>query len=93
MQSSSLYTHNFFSASFCQELTEGRGVDVVVEALGNPVTFKQAVQSIRDGGRAVMVGLAAAGVTADVDISKLVRREVSSLPSPLSDFLATGWNN
>lgn len=64
-----------------KEITGGRGVDIAVEALGNPATFMQAVQSIRDGGRAVMVGLAPFGVTANVDISKLVRREVRIIGS------------
>lgn len=64
-----------------QEITGGRGVDIAIEALGNPKTFIQATQAVRDGGRAVMVGLAPAGVTAGVDISKLVRRKVKFLVS------------
>eukprot|EP00976_Prorocentrum_cordatum_P061208 1176209-Prorocentrum_minimum.AAC.5 len=39
-----------------REATGGRGVDVALEALGSPVTFRQAVMAVRDGGRAVMVG-------------------------------------
>jgi len=59
-----------------REITGGRGVDIAVEALGKPATFKQAALSVRDGGRAVMVGLAPFGVTADVDITRLVRRQI-----------------
>lgn len=47
-----------------------------MEALGKPSTFNQAVMSVRDGGRAVMVGLAPFGATTDVEISRLVRRQV-----------------
>lgn len=54
-------------------------MDIAVEALGKAATFKQAVLSVREGGRAVMVGLAPFGVGAEVDISKLVRREVCSV--------------
>ncbi|BBM98128.1 succinate semialdehyde reductase (NADPH) [Marchantia polymorpha subsp. ruderalis] len=64
-----------------REITGGRGVDIAIEALGNPKTFIQATQAVRDGGRAVMVGLAPAGVTAGVDISKLVRRKVKIIGS------------
>lgn len=47
-----------------------------MEALGKPATFNQAIMSVRDGGRAVMVGLAPFGVTSEVEISRLVRRQV-----------------
>jgi succinate semialdehyde reductase (NADPH) len=57
-------------------LTDGRGVDVAFEALGRPETFRQAVSSVRDGGRAVMVGIAAQGVTASIEITHLVRRGI-----------------
>lgn len=52
------------------------GVDVAVEALGKPLTFMQTVQSVRDGGKAVMIGLSAAGAVGEVDINRLVRRQV-----------------
>lgn len=47
-----------------------------MEALGKPATFKQAIMSVRDGGRAVMIGLAPWGATADIEITRLVRRQV-----------------
>ncbi|CAI5530305.1 unnamed protein product, partial [Closterium sp. Naga37s-1] len=53
-------------------ITGGRGVDVAVEALGRAETFGQTVHAVRDGGRAVMVGIAAAGTTAAVDITRLI---------------------
>jgi 2-desacetyl-2-hydroxyethyl bacteriochlorophyllide A dehydrogenase len=40
-----------------QELTGGRGVDVVLELVGLPVTMRQAVQSLAILGRAALVGL------------------------------------
>lgn len=52
------------------------GVDVAVEALGRPQTFMQCVQSVRDGGKAVMIGLTLAGAKGEVDINHLVRRQV-----------------
>ncbi|CAM6089909.1 unnamed protein product [Calypogeia fissa] len=64
-----------------KEITGGRGVDIAVEALGKASTFVQAVQSVREGGKAVMVGLAPFGVMAEVDLTKLVRREVRIIGS------------
>ena len=51
-------------------------MDVAVEALCKAATFTQGVLAVRDGGRAVMVGIAPAGVTAAVDITRIVRRNV-----------------
>ncbi|KAG0586878.1 hypothetical protein KC19_2G124300 [Ceratodon purpureus] len=64
-----------------REITGGRGVDIAVEALGKPATFNQAVMSVRDGGRAVMIGLAPSGVTSEVDITRLVRRQIKIVGS------------
>ena len=40
-----------------RDLTDGEGVDVVVDAVGASVTKKQAVQATRPGGAAVWIGL------------------------------------
>jgi succinate semialdehyde reductase (NADPH) len=64
-----------------REVTRGRGVDVAFEALGRPETFAQAVEAVRDGGRVVAVGIAPSGVTASVEITRLVRRKVRILGS------------
>ena len=51
-------------------------MDVAVEALGRPQTFMQCTQSVKDGGKAVMIGLAQAGSVGEIDINRLVRRKV-----------------
>ncbi len=40
------------------ELTEGEGPDVVIEAIGLPVTYRQAVESVAHCGRVVYIGYA-----------------------------------
>ena len=55
---------------FGQEITGGVGVDIAVEALGKPQTFFQCTQSVRDGGKAVMVGLTQTGAMGEVDINR-----------------------
>jgi succinate semialdehyde reductase (NADPH) len=62
------------------ELTEG-GADVVFEVLGSERTFTQALAMVRDGGRLVAVGIAPAGVTAPVEITRLVRRSIHVIGS------------
>lgn len=64
-----------------KEMTDGRGVDIAVEALGNPKTFVQATLAIRDGGKAVIVGLAPMGGVAEIDLVRLVRRQVRIIGS------------
>ncbi|PHT44288.1 hypothetical protein CQW23_18313 [Capsicum baccatum] len=64
-----------------EEITGGLGVDVAVEALGKPQTFLQCVQSVRDGGKAVMIGLAQSGAKGEVDINHLVRRQIKVIGS------------
>lgn len=39
-----------------RRLTQGRGVDVVIEAAGRPEAVAQALDLVRDGGRVVVVG-------------------------------------
>ncbi|KAI3972801.1 hypothetical protein MKX01_019459 [Papaver californicum] len=64
-----------------KEITGGMGVDIAVEALGLPQTFLQCTQSVRDGGKAVMIGLAPTGVIGEIDITRLVRRQVKIIGS------------
>ncbi|ESR39670.1 PKS ER domain-containing protein [Citrus sinensis] len=64
-----------------REITGGMGVDIAVEALGKPQTFLQCVQSVKDGGKAVMIGLAQSGAVGEVDINRLVRRKIQVIGS------------
>ena len=60
-----------------RELTDGRGVDVAFEALGRPQTILTAFNTVRDGGRVVVVGLAATGDAVSIPITPFVRRSIS----------------
>jgi succinate semialdehyde reductase (NADPH) len=64
-----------------REATDGRGPDVVFEAIGSPATFRQASQMVADGGRCVMIGIAGPGVTGEVEITRLVRRKLQVIGS------------
>lgn len=64
-----------------RELTDGRGADLVFEAIGHPVTFRQATEMAADGGRVVAVGIAPAGIAGEVEITRLVRRKLQLLGS------------
>lgn len=75
-----------------RELTDGAGADIVFEAIGLPATFRQATDMVADGGRCVMIGIAPGGRTAEVEITRLVRRKLQILGSfggrPRSDLAA-----
>lgn len=43
-------------AAMIRTRTGGRGVDVVIEASGNPVAVSHALDLVRDGGRVIVVG-------------------------------------
>ena len=58
-------------------LTDGKGVDVAFEALGRGQTIETAFNCVRDGGRVVVVGLAAAGDMVSIPITPFVRRSIS----------------
>jgi S-(hydroxymethyl)glutathione dehydrogenase/alcohol dehydrogenase len=64
-----------------RELTCGGGVAVAFEAIGRPETFRQATEVAADGGRCVMVGIAPVGLTAEVEVTRLVRRKLQILGS------------
>jgi S-(hydroxymethyl)glutathione dehydrogenase/alcohol dehydrogenase len=69
------------AAAAVQEHTDGRGVDVAFEALGRPETIVHAFGSVRDGGRVVVVGIAAGSTTVPIEITRLVRRGVRLIGS------------
>jgi succinate semialdehyde reductase (NADPH) len=64
-----------------REITDGRGADVVFEAIGHPGTVRQATEAVADGGRVVLVGIAPAGATAEVEVTRIVRRKLQVLGS------------
>ena len=64
-----------------RELTGGAGADVVLEAIGRPDTVRQATEAVADGGRVVLVGIAPAGATAELEITRMVRRKLRVLGS------------
>jgi succinate semialdehyde reductase (NADPH) len=64
-----------------RDLTGGEGVDLAFEAVGHPVSFEQAVMSVRDGGRMVAIGLANTGTKASIGITHIVRRGITIVGS------------
>jgi S-(hydroxymethyl)glutathione dehydrogenase/alcohol dehydrogenase len=59
-----------------RRLTGGEGVDVAFEALGRPETVTAAFKMARDGGRVVVIGIAAGTTPAPIEITHLVRRGI-----------------
>lgn len=53
-----------------REETSGYGADVVIEAVGLPSTWEQAVKMTRDAGTTVLFGGAATGTTFEVDTGR-----------------------
>lgn len=76
-------TINSNSLEPIEEMQEylGHGLDVVFEALGSTPTTRLATDLVDDGGKVVLAGIAPAGQTLDVEITKLVRRKIQILGS------------
>jgi S-(hydroxymethyl)glutathione dehydrogenase/alcohol dehydrogenase len=64
-----------------RDYTRGQGVDVAFEALGRPDTIGQAFGAVRDGGRVVVVGIAAGASAVPIEITRLVRRGIRVIGS------------
>jgi len=64
-----------------QKLTDGRGVDVAIEAIGRPETVTQAFNMVCDGGRVVVLGVAPMDAVAPIGITRLVRRGIQIVGS------------
>lgn len=58
-------------------LTADEGVDVAIEVLGRPETVSQAFLMAKDGGRAVVIGIADGPAAASIPITHLVRRGIT----------------
>lgn len=63
------------------EITDGYGVEVVFEALGQPATWGTALDILADGGRMIPIGLGAGVQSAEVQINRTVRRSQSIIGS------------
>lgn len=50
-----------------KRLTEGRGVDVAIEALGHPITFENALRSLRPGGTLSSLGVYEGNLNIPID--------------------------
>jgi (R,R)-butanediol dehydrogenase/meso-butanediol dehydrogenase/diacetyl reductase len=59
--------------------TQAHGVDVAFEAVGVQAALDDAIQSVRKGGKVILVGLF--GAPAKIDAFDLVNREVEIIPS------------
>ena len=62
-----------------RELTEGRGPDVVIEAVGTPATFRAAVDEVAFAGRVVYIGYAKQPVSYETRL--FVQKELDVLGS------------
>jgi threonine dehydrogenase-like Zn-dependent dehydrogenase len=62
-----------------QEVTEGRGPDVVIEAIGSPETFRAAVEEVSFTGRVVYIGYAKEPVSYETRL--FVQKELDILGS------------
>lgn len=72
-----------------QEMTDGRGPDVVIEAIGTPATFRAAVEEVAFTGRVVYIGYAKEPVSYETRL--FVQKELDILGSRNAlpqDFLA-----
>jgi len=59
-----------------KEATNGEGVDIAIEAIGNTTTIRQAIESVRVGGKVVLIGM---GATAEFEVNNVVIRGVKVL--------------
>jgi L-iditol 2-dehydrogenase len=76
--------HTFNSATLdaaagVREITEGRGVDLAIEAVGNTGALQTAIASLRKGGTAVLIGNISPSV--DLPLQSVVTREIRLLGS------------
>lgn len=69
--------------------TASRGVDLAVVATGHADALGQALRSVRAGGTVLLFGVPEVGSRLDFDVSQLVTREVSIVPSNAATEEAT----
>jgi 2-desacetyl-2-hydroxyethyl bacteriochlorophyllide A dehydrogenase len=64
-----------------KRLTDGRGADVVIEAVGSAYTYAQTFQLVRKGGKILVFGAAPQGVTIPVSPFEIYSRELTIVSS------------
>lgn len=77
--SDTIHSHREIVHDRLLELTQGRGPDVVIEAVGSPATFRTAVEEVAFTGRVVYVGYAKEPVSYESRL--LVQKELDILGS------------
>lgn len=77
------------------EKTGQRGVDVSIEAAGNPITFKQSIQVVRKGGKVVFLGnMRGEVILPDELVSSILRKELTmygTWNSRFAEFPKNEW--
>jgi L-iditol 2-dehydrogenase len=59
------------------ELTHGEGADLVIEAVGSPLTVKQSVEMVKKGGRVTIFGVPPVGSKVDLSPFDIYFREIA----------------
>ncbi|WP_227355985.1 zinc-dependent alcohol dehydrogenase [Haladaptatus salinisoli] len=83
------YEDETFIDAIDEMTPSGDGPDVVIEAVGHPTAFEQAIDISRKAGTVVEVGHYASNGEAEIDPSQLIHKELSirgSLAYPPSQF-------
>jgi 2-desacetyl-2-hydroxyethyl bacteriochlorophyllide A dehydrogenase len=63
------------------DATDGRGADVVIEAVGRPATYKQSIELVRRGGRILAYGAAPPEATIDLKPFEIYAKELTIVGS------------
>ena len=71
------------------QATDGRGADVVIEAVGRPATYKQAIELVRRGGRILAYGAAPPDATIDLKPFDIYAKELTIVGSYAGTY--TTW--
>lgn len=72
---------------YINEYTEGRGVNIVFEAVGSPLTYQWCLETVAYAGRVVAIGYAKEDIT--LNTSLIVRKELNVMGSrnALNEFV------
>jgi len=60
-----------------KNITDGNGLDVCIEAVGNGRTYEQAISLVGTGGRAVLMGFCPEGTKINLDFWDLMQKEAT----------------